>query len=185
MSQKQCEEIELAARFLREIGHADVRLEAGDRPDVVALIDSERVGIEVTQFHADEQAGVKGSALRAEEVKNVKDSGGRPYSQWGVANPLPGLVARINEKISVAAAYDKTGYEELWLLISSQLPKIGASISTFAFAPFVNVTNLNKATHMQLCGSSFSAAHFHLMMSHCVYSWSRSEEWHVTKASET
>ena len=122
---------------------------------------------------------------RRHQVKNVKDSGGRPYSQWGVANPLPGLVARINEKISVAAAYDKTGYEELWLLISSQLPKIGASISTFAFAPFVNVTNLNKATHMQLCGSSFSAAHFHLMMSHCVYSWSRSEEWHVTKASET
>jgi hypothetical protein len=185
MSQKQCEEMELAARFLREIGCADVRLEAGDRPDVVALIDGNRVGIEVTQFHSDEQAGVKGSPLRAEEVKKFKDSGEHPYSQWFVPNPLPGLVARITEKISVAAAYEKTRYQQLWLLILCQLPKGGALGSTFVFPSFVDVTDLNKSTHMLLCGSSFSAAHIHLMMSHGVYSWSRSEQWHVTKASGT
>jgi hypothetical protein len=177
--------MECAARFLREIGHGDVRLEAGDRPDVIALIYGKRVGIEVTQFHADEQAGAKGSALRAEAEKKVKDSGGRPHSQWAIANPLPGLVARINEKISVAAAYDKTGYEQLWLLICSQLPKIEALAPTFAFPHFVNVPDLNDATHMRLCGSGFSAAHFYLMTSHSVYSWSRAEQWHVTKNSET
>jgi hypothetical protein len=185
MNQKQYEEMELATRFLREIGYANVRPQAGDRPDVVAIIDGKRIGIEVTQFHADEQSGVRGSALRAEEVKKVKGSGERPYGQWGITNPLPGLVARVNEKISDAAAYDKTGYDQLWLLISSQLPKEDALAATFAFAPFVDVTKLNAATHMQLCRSSFSAAHFHLMMSHEVYSWSPSEQWRVTKPPDT
>ena len=37
----------------------------------------------------------------------------RARTQWDFVNALPGLVARINEKISVAAAYDKTGYEQL------------------------------------------------------------------------
>jgi hypothetical protein len=177
--------MELAALFLREIGHADVCLQAQDRPDVVAIIDGKSIGIEVTQFHADERSGVRGSALRAEQVKKVKGAGERPYGQWGVTNPLPGLVARVNEKISDAAAYDETGYEQLWLLISSQLPKLGALVSTFAFPPFVDVNELNNATHLQLCGSSFSAAHFHLMMSHGVYSWSRLEQWHVTKPPDT
>jgi hypothetical protein len=185
MNQKQCEEVELARRFLHEIGHADVCLRPGDKPDVVAIIDGKHIGIEVTQFHADEQSGVKGSALRAEEVKKAKASGARSYAQWFVPNPLPGVIARINEKISDAAAYDKAGHVQLWLLISSQLPKIGALGSTFAFAPFVDVTELNRATHMRLCRSSFSAVHFHLMMSHGVYSWSRSEQWHVTKPPDT
>jgi hypothetical protein len=168
--------MELADRFLREIGYADVCLRAWDRPDVIAIINGKRVGIEVTQFHADEQSGVRGSALR-----KVKDSSG----QWVPANPLPGLVARIKKKISDAVSYDKTGYDQLWLLISSQLPKEDALAATFAFAPFVDVTKLNAATHMQLCRSSFSTAHFHLMMSHEVYSRSPSEQWRVTKPPDT
>jgi hypothetical protein len=36
----------------------------------------------------------------------------RARIQWDFANAL-GLVARINEEISVAAGYDKTGYEQL------------------------------------------------------------------------
>ena len=175
--------MELATRFLRDVGHADVRLETGDRPDVVAHIHGKRIGIEVTQFHADENQSVNGSALRAEEVKKAKDSGGGSYLQWGVANPMPGLVTRIKDKILAASAYNKEFYDNLWLLISSQLPKAGALGSTFVFAPLINVIDLNNATHMQLCGSSFSAAHLHLIMNQSVYSWSRSEQWHVTKAS--
>ena len=78
------------------IGSREQTHPASNKRKGIALIDGERVGMEVTQFHADEWPGVKRSALRAEEVKKVKDSGGRSYSQWGVANALPGLVARIN-----------------------------------------------------------------------------------------
>ena len=180
MNKKQCEEIELVKRFFCEIGRPDVPLEAGDRPDVMARVDGERVGIEVTQFHADEKPGGRGgSNLRAQEVEKVRASGGGPYPHlWGNPDPRCGLVTRINEKISTAATYDKTGYDQLWLLICSQVPAIGAIGSTYALDFLDYVTVLNRETHAQLCKSPFSAVHFYLMMSHCIFSWSCSEKWH-------
>ena len=183
MNAKQSEEVELVARFLAEIGRTAVHLKPADRPDVVAHIDGKHIGIEVTQFHGDEQPGIKGSSLRAEESKKVSNSGGRPYSVWGIADPMPALVARINEKISAAATYGHDACDEMWLLVSSQVPKVGATAATFAFAPFVDVTKLNKATHSQLSASPFSAAYFHLMMTHNVFCWSRLSGWNLPAAT--
>lgn len=185
MNQKQQEEMEQAARFLRALGHVGARLEAGDLPDVIAFIEGRRIGIEVTQFHADEQPDVPGSSLRAAEKKKAKDAGGRPYFQWGVANPLPGLVARIKDKIAIVAAYDETRYAELWLLISSQLPKMGALAATYAVPGFIDIPQLNQDTHAALSRSSFAAVHLHLMLSHAVYSWTRAEQWHVKQVQES
>lgn len=185
MNERQSEETELAARFLRETGRTEVALEASDKPDVIAVISGRRIGIEVTQFHGDEQAGVKGSAHRRQEARRAKESNARPYTMAIPTNPLPGLVARINAKISVAAAYDHSRYKELWLLVSGQVPKPGAPAATFAFPLFVNVEELNRLTHDQLCESPFSAAHFHLMMNHALFSWSRSEGWHEASALQS
>ena len=183
MNKKQTEDMDLVARFLCELGWTDVCLEAGDRPDVVALINRKSIGIEVTKFHADERPTFKGSTLRVEEKKKVSKSGGGAYAMWGVTNLIPGLVTRINEKIKVATTYDHTCYEQLWLLISSQIPMVNAVVSTFAFP--LDISELNDATHAQLCRSLFSAVHFHLMMTHGVYSWSRTERWQVAKIPAT
>ncbi|MGH8278448.1 MAG: hypothetical protein ACRETQ_02650 [Gammaproteobacteria bacterium] len=90
---------------------------------------------------------------------------------------MPGLVARITEKVAAARAYDCRTYDEMWLLVSAGLPMVGAVAATFAFAPFVNVEKLNAATHAQLYASPFSVAYFHIIMGRAVYSWSRSDQW--------
>lgn len=165
--------------FFCEIGRPDAPLEAGDRPDVIALVDDERIGIEVTQFHADEKPGGRGgSDLRAQAIEKVRGSGGGPYCQWGVPNPLCGLVTRINKKISTAATYDKKGYDQLWLLVCSQVPEIDAVGATFALPPFIDVPDLNRETHVQLCESHFSAVHLYFIMDRRIFSWSRSGQWH-------
>ena len=98
---------------------------------------------------------------------------------WGVADPLPGIVARIRDKIERATKYDASRYSELWLLISSQVPMPGALAATFVFEPFVNVSRLNEATHGLLTVSPFAAGHLHLAMTRVVFSWSREKQWYA------
>ena len=181
---KQQVELELTRRFLTLLGHPHAQLEAGDRPDLIAIINVCRIGIEETKFHSDEQPGTSGSHLRAEEAKKAKQAKGRPYSVWGVADPLPGIVARIEDKIERATKYDARRYSELWLLISSQLPMPGAVAATFAFEPFVSVSRLNETTHGLLSASPFAAAHLHLAMTHGLYSWSREKQWHGNQTGD-
>ena len=178
---KQQEETELVKRFLALLGHPHAQLQAGDRPDVVAIIDDKRIGIEETKFHGDEQSGTSGSSLRAEEAQKSKEAAGHSYSMWGVADPLPAIVARIEDKIQRATKYDASRYSELWLLISSQLPMPGAVAATFIIQPFVNVSRLNETTHGLLTASPFSAAHLHLAMTHGLFSWSRENKWHASQ----
>ena len=166
------------------LGHPHAQLEAKDRPDIVAIIDGHCIGIEETKFHSDEQPGTSGSSLRADEVKKEKQVEGRLYFMWGVADPIPGILARIKDKIERATKCDASQYSELWLLISSQLPIPGAVTATFVFPPFVNVSWLNETTHGPLTASPFSAAHLHLTMTHGLFSWSREKQWYCNKTDD-
>jgi len=100
---------------------------------------------------------------------------------WAVADPLPGIVARIADKIDRATKYDASRYSELWLLISSQLPMPGAVAATFVFAPFVNVQRLNEMSHHLLATSPFAAVHLHLAMTHGLFLWSREKQWYANQ----
>ena len=176
---KHQEEIALAARLLEALGHADAVPEASDRPDVSVQINDVRTGIEVTQFHADEREGARGSALRATEERSARQSPGQPISVWGISDPNPGLIARIKDKIATAAAYDVTSYGQVWLLVSTGIPKLGAVGSTVALPAFVNIDVLDQATHESLCRSSFSAVYVHMLLPSALFSWSRGRKWHV------
>jgi hypothetical protein len=178
-SPKQLEELELTRRFLALLGCSYSQLEVSDRPDVIATIDGHRIGIEETKFHSDEQPAISGSPLRAEESQKTKSVEDHPYSIWGVADPLPGIVARIEDKIERAIKYDASRYSELWLLISSQVPQRGAVAATFVFQPFVDVLRLTEITHSLLDASPFSAVHLHLTMTHGLFSWSREKQWYA------
>ena len=181
---KQCEEVDLAKRLLAALGHTQVALEPSDQPDVLAQIAGSKIDIEVTQFHADEQTEATGSSLRATEERLAKQSPGRSYSVWGVANPNPALVARIKDKVLTAARYDTSRFSELWLLISTGIPKLGAIGSTFALPAFINIEDLNVSTHELLSGSVFSAVYLHLLLPHALYCWSREKQWHANAEGE-
>jgi hypothetical protein len=186
MANKQQEERDLTMRFLQAAGRRNAVLEIGDRPDVIALIDGMRIGIEVTKFHSDEQLENSGSSLRNQEKKTAKLNPNSSYTTAGVIDPVPALIARIKDKINIASNYDASQFDQLWLLISGNIPELGAVAATFAIPQFVNIAELNEATDKILATSSFSAVYFHLIMSHTVFMWSQGTKWYqcVPKSSQ-
>lgn len=174
---KQQDEREVTMRFLNAIGRGNAVLTAGDRPDVIALIDGMRIGIEETKYHSDEQLGQSGSLLRNQEKKTAKLNLNQSYTVSSVADPIPALVARIQDKINISSKYDVSHIDQLWLLISGQVPQLGAVGATYVIPWLVDIAKLNAATHKLLTDSAFSAVHFHLMMTGTVFTWSRGTKW--------
>jgi len=183
MADRHADEVELARRLLDALGRRYFSLTPSDRPDVLAEIEGRRIGIEVTVFHADEAINHKGSALRAAEEKTARDTPGGSYTRWGIIHSLPGLSARITDKISVATAYDQTQFDELWLLIVGQFPKLGAVASTFASPIFLSLDELTQHFDEELRGSRFGRVYLHLWLDQMVYGWSRSETWRLLSGS--
>jgi hypothetical protein len=174
---KQCEELELARRFLECLGRHPRRLSASDRPDVVAIIDGLRIGIEITVFHADEtpENVGRGSNLRAEEERRARVAPGS-YGTWGVLDPTPGLIARISNKLDLAAGYDVDDLEELWLLIVTGLPRLGALGSTFMIPWAINVETLNARTSEPLQVSRFDRAFIQPHFFKSIFCWNKDSD---------
>src|SRR5258706_7156237 len=141
------EEIELTRRLLQALSCGDFVLSPSDRPDVDVAIDGRAIGVELTVFHADEGPGRKGSVLRATEEKMAKQAGGGHYVIAGIVDPLPGLLTRVLNKVTIAEDYDRSRFAELWLLIVGQFPKPGAVASTFALSTALNAASLNYHLH--------------------------------------
>jgi hypothetical protein len=184
MSDKHAEEVELARRLFDALNCKGFTLTASDRPDVIAEIGGRCIGVEITVFHADEKPNRKGSALRAAEEETARKAGGALYGAWGIVDPLPGLNARIGEKISIATAYDAKRFDELWLLIVGQFPKPGAVVSTFASPIFLNLDDLNKHFNEMLSRSPFGRVYLHLWLNQTLYAWSPSEKWRFLSGSQ-
>ena len=171
-SKKQDEEVSLVNRLLRCCGHIEANPIGGDRPDIIVTIDNRKIGVEVTQFHSDEghmQTSI-GSHARALEVKLSKLASGRPYSVWGNPDPNPGIIARITDKIARAETYDTTNYSELWLLVATGIPRLGAVGSTFAFPDFVSIKRLNDSTDAILVTSNFARVYIHMHLPIALFS---------------
>lgn len=177
LTPKQREELDLAARFFSALGHPQTILRPSDRPDIEVEINALKIGIEITVFHADETNTNKGSSLRARESQIAKQSSGNSYAMWGVIDPNPALVKRIKDKIEVSTKYNAGCYSEFWLLVSANIPALGAVASTFAIPSFIDVAKLNSATHELLSKSSFSRAYIHTLLSSSLFGWSQSNGW--------
>jgi hypothetical protein len=180
---KHVQEIELTRRLLLVLDCADFVLNPSDRPDVDAAIGGRSIGVEVTVFHADEELGRRGSVLRATEEKAAKQAGGDPYLMWGVIDPLPGLITRIKDKVTIAENYDRSRFDDLWLLIVGQFPKPGAVGSTFALSAALNAPSLNRYLHELLSKSPFARVYFHLSIEQTIYVWTPSEGWRLLMGS--
>ena len=180
---KHVEEIELTRRLLQALDCGDFVLSPSDRPDVDVAIDGRLIGVEVTVFHADEGPGREGSVLRATEEKTAKQARGRPYAMAGIVDPLPGLVARIRDKVTIAEDYRRSRIAELWLLIVGQFPKPGAVASTFALSAGLNTASLNQHLHELLSRSRFARAYVQLSLDQTICAWTPSEGWRLLRGS--
>ena len=175
---KQHLELSLAKSLLEALGQSFETILPSDRPDVIVEFDGKTIGIEVTTFHSDETLDSKGSLARAAEQKAARYRPSQINPSWQKLGPTEGLVARISKKTNLAEAYERQTTADLWLLIATSLPSVGAEASTFAVPIFVDLVKLNIETHEMLCRSRFSTAYIHGHLSHVLFSWNQSAMWH-------
>jgi hypothetical protein len=175
-SMKKKMELKCVRRLFATLGHPYSRIYYCDRPDVIVVTGGVRIGVEVTEFHADEEMGRRGSPLRAGEEAQSRKLPNSSYAARGISDPFPGLRARIMDKTKLARGY-RGNYHKLWLLIAAQLPRLGAVGATFIVPAFLDIPRMNREFHKLLARSPFDAAYLHLLMDKTVYAWSEHERW--------
>jgi hypothetical protein len=112
------------------------------------------------------------------------------YKIHGLSSALPENKFNKQRKLQVAlfwhtscnnynytSKFDSTRYNELWLLIASQLPQLGGLASTFMVSALVDLNALNNCFHEMLLKSRFGAVYLHLLMEHNIFEWSPSKKW--------
>jgi hypothetical protein len=92
------EERDIVERLLLLLGHRGFSLHNPNVPpaaetgaDVLALLNGQRYGVQVTVLHTDEGQNLKhrGSTLRHQEARFKGTT--QPYAAWGNPNPMPAL----------------------------------------------------------------------------------------------
>lgn len=188
MTAKQIEECELVRRLFKALHIENATIVPRDppEPDVLAMVNGRRIGIEVTAFHGDEgQNSNRGSKQRKIEEQINKNVNCHSYGMWPNVNPIPALCARIEAKIARAKSYPMQNFDELWLLIVAQYPQLGALASTFIFPCAINMEELNTATDGMLQGSPFKRVNLQLSLDRCLYEWSSAKKWSVKQSIPT
>ena len=158
---------------------------AGDRPDVRVAIGNHRIGIEVTEFHADEghERGPEKKVARQIGEESVRRDPSKPYTVGIPSSPYPALSARIDDKINKAAKYDLNGIDQLWLLIAAQIPDTASLGATFLFDPTMNKDGLDDLFREKLSKSRFDCVCLHLMNDRVLWIWEESSGWQNRRAN--
>jgi hypothetical protein len=153
----------------------DVRVTYSDRPTEV---------FEVTVIHPDETPG-GGSEARRQEMLRARGSTNAIVPSWVAAQAVPAIRRRVEQKANKSAGYLVAPGETLSLLLVGSLPQVGALASTFIFAPFVTLEQLNSQLSENLLRSRFQAAYLHLPLSgNAAWGWARQSGWTVLCAPE-
>jgi hypothetical protein len=143
--------------------------------DVEIHDDGRRIGIQVTEFSADEGAVPPNRGLRAATARDAAQ--GELHSGWiPLRQQVPALVLRIREKVALAKRYNFEQFDEVWLLVATFVP--WAPVPTFQL-PNVTITpeDLNRHLNNELRQSNFTRAFVYSMLSHTVYEWSSVTGW--------
>jgi hypothetical protein len=154
--------------------------------DVEILRGNSRVGVQVTEYHADEgQTPVDGSLLRADEKRKAKkaqesDSPVKAYGHGASASYILPLSRRVRDKVDKARARPNSDFDELWLLVCAQIPDWGGTGSTMISPAVVSLDDLNSHIAPILTGGPFSRAFLLIWLEGAVYGWTPEDgKWNV------
>jgi hypothetical protein len=174
-------------RLLKVLGRPATRIDsaAPPAPDVRAMfVDGSVEVFEVTDIHPDEIPG-QGSAARQDEERRATLDPSAIIPGWIPTEAMAAIRYRVEQKVKKASGYALEPDETLSLLLAGSLPKIGAVKSTFVFAPFLSVEQLNGELNELLAHSQFENAFIHLPLSgNAVHGWNRPCRWQVLRAAE-
>jgi hypothetical protein len=146
--------------------------------DVVILPGDRRVGIQVTEYDGAEAVpGLKPGQMRAAEKLLIRDagSGGGVYVGWGSPHFGTAFPARIAVKVEKCKLYNFLEYDEIWLLISANVPGVGSS--TYVPHRHISPGDLNYDTNDILTNSRYTKAFLHVIMGDALFGWGRPNGW--------
>jgi hypothetical protein len=145
--------------------------------DVSMMIGSRRIGVQVTEYDGGEGvAGLKPGQMRAAEKKLTREAGkSGVYAGGGSPHIETAFLARITTKVQKCKAYTFAEYDEVWLLISANIPGVG--LSTFAPRFQIFPELLNAWTNVILIYSNYARVFFHMIMGDVVFYWDRDNSW--------
>lgn len=141
---------------------ADVQIEHAGR----------QIGIQVTDFSADEGVGDPRRSLRATEKRNAAQ-GRFPTYSIPLQHQRAALQRRIRAKLKIAAGHDFKEFDEVWLLVSASLARPDSIASTFIVTPFLTADDLNCDLDAELKRSKYDRAFVHVQVGDSVYEWTR------------
>jgi hypothetical protein len=147
--------------------------------DVVYACGSGRIGIQVTDYVADEAGEERPKAqsravekrLAAEATKSVRPSKG--YGMTAPADHVRALKTRIKHKLPKSMA----AFSQKWLLIVAQKDSWGAGLSTFFAAENVDLERLNVAINPLLAESQYNHVFVLLQSEKVVIEWTPTDRW--------
>jgi hypothetical protein len=145
--------------------------------DVWMRIGSRLIGVQVTEYDGGEGVpGLRPGQIRASEKKLKRQAGnGGVYAGWGSPHIETALPARIAAKVQSCKAYTFAGYDEVWLLVSANVPDVG--LSTFVPRSHISSDQLNMWTNVTLADSKYARAFFHIIMGDVVFYWDQVNGW--------
>ena len=147
--------------------------------DVVVEYDGGLFAFQVSDFHSDERTDLvrKGSALRRQESKKTKD--GLHAAMFVNADPIPGLVRRIEDKSK--KRWSKRDFPETILLIAASIPERSGVASTFIWDAKVDLNKLRANLSPILGCCDYSTVFLYNMIQGRVYRWTRQTEWECVR----
>jgi hypothetical protein len=128
--------------------------------DVIAVVGKRRIGFQVTEYDGGEgNSRIKPGYIRAAEMKLVRETRETGvYTGWGSPFVEQAFPARIIAKVRKSLNYNFAGYDEVWLLVSANIP--GAGLSTFVSHRYMTSDHLNQWTAATLASSRYARAFF-------------------------
>ncbi len=150
--------------------------------DVEIVHAGRKVGLQVTDFCADEGVADPRRGLRATEKRNA--ARGRFPAYFIPWDQRAALRRRVVKKITVASRYGFEEFHELWLLVAS-LARADAAASTFIVPQLLNADDLNHDLDADLGRSNYARAYVHIEVGDTVYEWTREGRWHLVCSSMT
>jgi hypothetical protein len=117
--------------------------------------------------------------MRAAEMKLVRETRETGvYAGSGSPFVEQAFPARIAAKVRKSLDYDFAGYDEVWLLVSANIP--GAGSSTFVPHRHIGSDLLNQWTAATPGSSRYARAFFHIIMGDALFEWDRLSGWRKT-----
>jgi len=145
--------------------------------DVQVRIDGQLVGVQVTEYCADEGTANPGRGLRATEKRDARQ-GQFKARAIPLQHRLASLHTRVAKKIEKASCYPLQQFQQIWLLVAASLADPDAIASTSLVLLTLDDVKGGLDDEM-LRHSKYTKVFIHVQLGDMVYCWTRDNSWRL------